>query len=284
MMQKLSSIAFSLLLATFFASCDKVDDPFTNNNGSGGGGGNASPDAQKILLEDLTGFRCTNCPQAHDIADQLSELYGDQLIVVGIHCSFQFALPTGATPDDPYHTDFRTAAGDEYYEFFGNPGLPTGSINRLIIDNSRLVPYSAWAETIDPMIGNIAPANVDVNINSYDSGTRTVDFEVSMAITESLEPGQYFMTAYLVEDSIYDWQLNAGVDVENYLHRHVLRDNVNGTWGSLAFDNGNAGQENSLSFQYTLDEAWKSEHCEIVAYLYHGETREIVQVDKAFIE
>lgn len=282
-MQKLCSIALTMLVAAFFASCDKVEDPFANNNG-GGGGGNASPDAQKILLEDLTGFRCTNCPQAHDIANQLSELYGDQLIVVGIHCSFQFAFPTGATPDDPYHTDFRTQAGDEYYEFFGNPGLPTGSINRLIIDNSQLVPYSAWAETIDPMIGNIAPANVSVNINSYNSTTRTVDFEVNLAITESLEPGQYFMTAYLVEDSIYDWQLNAGVDVENYLHRHVLRDNVNGTWGSLAFDNGNAGQENSLSFQYTLDEAWKSEHCEIVAYLYHGETREIVQVDKAFIE
>jgi hypothetical protein len=281
-MQKLSSIAFTLLLAAFFASCDKVDDPFVNDGGNGGS--NASPDAQKILLEDLTGFRCTNCPQAHDIADQLSELYGDQLIVVGIHCSFQFAFPTGATPDDPYHTDFRTPAGDEYYEFFGNPGLPTGSINRLIIDNSRLVPYSAWAETIDPMIGNTAPANVDVSINSYNSDSRTVDFEVNMSITETLEPGQYFMTAYLVEDSIFDWQLNAGVNVENYLHRHVLRDNVNGTWGSLAFDNGNAGQENSLSFQYTLDEAWKSEHCEIVAYLYHGETREIVQVDKAFIE
>jgi len=273
-----------LLFSLAFIGCDKVDDPFDAQ--TGGGGGNASPEAQRILLEDLTGFRCTNCPQAHDIANNLSNIYGDQLIVVGIHCSAQFSTPNSPqSPDYPsYSTEFRTPAGVTYFtELFGSPGLPTGSINRRVIDNSRLVAPSAWAETVAPMIDQIARANLIVNINSYNENSRVVNFDVEMVITADLEPGQYFMTAYMVEDSIYDWQLNNGVNIENYLHRHTLRDNVNGTWGALAFNSGAAGQENTLNYQYTLDEAWKEQHCEIIAYLYHGESREIVQVNKAWV-
>ncbi len=281
-----------LVLGATFSACDKVDDPFLNEdqnptnpgvnpNDTVNGGDTNYVYYQKVLLEDLTGFRCTNCPDAHNIATNLSNIYGDQLIIVNIHGSAQFSTPSIS---GSYTTDFRTPAAEEYYsDFFNNPALPTGSINRKVFDNSRLVASSAWAEKIDPLIGQTAPANVVVEINSYNDANRQVDVDIEMEIHQDLGPGEYYMIAYLVEDSIYDWQLDNGTNVENYLHRHVLRDNLNGTWGSLAFTSGNAGQQKTTSFQYSLSEAWKEEHCEIVAYLYHGDTREIVQVNKAWV-
>lgn len=270
----------SLFLSLFIIGCDKVDDPFVDQNG---GGGEIAADAQKVLLEDLTGFRCTNCPQAHDIGENLKNIYGDQLIILAVHGSAQFSTPN-APGSAMYTTDFRTEASVTYFnELYSQVGLPSGGVNRISYDGSRAVAPSAWGEKIAPLVEQTAKANLDVVINDYDENTRTVDFDVPMAITSDLGAGSYYMIAHMVEDSIYDWQLDNGVNVENYLHRHTLRDNVNGTWGELVFENGASGQENTLSYQYTIDPAWKQEHCEIVAYLYHGDTREVIQVNKAWV-
>jgi hypothetical protein len=236
---------------------------------------------QRVLLEHLTGFKSANCPQAHSIAQNLQTFYSGQLIEVRIHSS-QFAVPTGMTSEDPYHTDFSTPAGNIYYEeFFNSPGVPTGGVNRMEHNASVAVNPGFWNQAIEPMINLTPRAELIISVNSYNESTRQVDFDVEMEVIANLNPGAYYMTAYLVEDSIYDWQLNNETDQENYLHRHVLRDNVNGTWGSLAFNSGVAGQENTLNFQYTLDAAWKEEHCSLVVYLYHEDTRKIVQVNKA---
>lgn len=296
-MRKIFLIPF--FMVTCFMACDKTE-PFDTppnqvGNGNGGSGTDTSGtdttgtdttvilNVQKVLLEDLTGFRCTNCPDAHNVANSLSQLYGDQLIVIGVHCSWQFSTPNSAGSDS-YTTDFRTDAAVTYFEeLYGQPSLPNGVINRRVFDNSILVPHSQWAEKVDPLLQATPLAKVNVSINSYNEATRQVNLDVEMETTQTMDPGQYFMIAHLVEDSIYDWQLNNGVDVENYLHRHVLRDNINGTWGDLAFSDGSAGQENTLSYNYTLDEAWKEEHCEIIAYIYNADTREIVQVDKKLV-
>lgn len=277
-------IFFLFVLGGVFTACDKVDDPFDSNHPGSGNGGNADQsNTQRILLEDLTGFRCNNCPDAHNTAKNLANIYGDQLIVVNIHGSAQFSTPNGAGSPS-FTTDFRTTEAIEYYNnFFETPPLPNGSINRKMFDNSRLVPHAQWAQRIAELIDETPTVRIDVNINNYDNATRTVDVDIDMEITQELEPGEYFMVAYLVEDSIYDWQVHGVNHIENYLHQHVLRDNLNGTWGSLAFSSGAAGQQKTTSFQYSLNEAWKEQHCEIVAYLYQADSREILQVNKALI-
>lgn len=279
----LKGLFWILIAGTLFVGCDKNVDPFDGTTGGSTGPDTSSSGVvQKVLLEDLTGFRCTNCPQAHAIADNLADIYGEQLIIVGIHCSLQFAFPTG-DEGEPYSTDFRTEAGETYYEEFGMPGLPTGLVSRRIINNSPIIAPPDWAETVSGIITETPRASLEFENVEYNEGNRNVTFDLDMESLAELDPAQYFVTIYLTEDSIYDWQLNAGVDVENYLHRHVLRDNINGTWGELAFANGDAGQQNTLSFDYTLDEAWKEEHCELIAYIYNGDTREVLQANKVYV-
>lgn len=275
-MKILSILTLALATVLINSGCDKVEKPFAEFN--------ASTSNQKVLLEKFTGFRCTNCPQANDIAQNLQSVFGDQLLIVGVHCSLQFAFPTGATPDDPYHNDYRTTAGEAYYAEYNQPGLPSVLVNRRIVEGTAVVAPSEAADIIQQILSTPASALIEFENVNYNESNRQVSFGVKMSTIADLEPGNYFMTAYLVEDSIYDWQLSAGVNVENYLHRHVLRDNINGTWGELAFNNGAANQDETLNYQYTLNEDWNADNCEIVAYLYHEETREIVQVEKAYVK
>ena len=44
------------------------------------------PAQRVVLLEDFTGQRCSNCPTATAVIEQLHEAYGEALVAVGIHC------------------------------------------------------------------------------------------------------------------------------------------------------------------------------------------------------
>ena len=52
-----------------------------------------------------------------------------------------------------------------------------------------------------------------------------------------------------------------------YVHNHVLRGSINGTWGEQ-FDVP-MGAEKSVSHTATLDSKWKSEDTYIVAFVYN---------------
>ena len=60
-------------------------------------------ECKKILLEDYTGHKCGNCPRAAEKAEELKEIYGDQLIPIAIHAGF-FASDFGGN----FTTDFTS--------------------------------------------------------------------------------------------------------------------------------------------------------------------------------
>ena len=130
----MKNLAFLFGFILLMASCDKVDDPYpeggpTNDPGDGSepfigtlvidtmiDPGMASGLVIKnILLEDYTGFKCTNCPQAHDVADDLRATYGEQLIVMSLHVSESFA---GPDPGTAFDIDLRTEDGEIYFPQF----------------------------------------------------------------------------------------------------------------------------------------------------------------------
>src|SRR6186713_1163342 len=100
------TLAVMIVAGLFLHGCDKVDAPYGQPAAETGG-------TQKVLLEDLTGFHCTNCPDGHRKAKQLKELFGDRLYLLSVHAGF-FAMPN--IWGNPLYTyDFRNPAGDEIY-------------------------------------------------------------------------------------------------------------------------------------------------------------------------
>src|SRR5690606_24123114 len=108
------------------------------------------------LLEDLTGHRCNNCPRAARLAADLKNLYGDQLILVGVHTG-GFAAPLPPLGDGFYDTDFRTPAGTAYSNAFQVMFYPAGMVNRRSYSGSPVLAENSWGSAVADMAGDTSP-------------------------------------------------------------------------------------------------------------------------------
>lgn len=130
----MKKILIIVCLAFIFASCNKIEGPYIEKSGK------KDVDVEfpkldtaqvvhKILFEEYTGHRCTNCPAGHQEINRLLTEYGDDLVVVAIHSGY-FAQPMG----DIFNYDFRTTAGDKICELFTSSPLdipnPAAMTNR----------------------------------------------------------------------------------------------------------------------------------------------------------
>ncbi len=258
-----------LALAALFAACDKVENPI-----QAGDDGTTPPPpeetVQKVLLEEYTGHKCPTCPAAHVIAASLSATYGDRLIIVGEHVS-SLANPE---PGTDYDTDFRTAAGNAYFAKWYSDVIPRGLFNRTAFNGNVPLSSANWANAINDLIGQVPTMRVEFSAFAFNSATNTVTTTVTctplVAVDHDLN-----LTVQLIEDHVIDYQYNAAAtppDIPEYDHRHVLRDNLNGTWGEpLVTGSAPASTPISKSFTYTLPaNVVNASHCALVAYVWNA--------------
>lgn len=287
-------LLFTCCTALFIQSCDYVSNPYETITAAGGPG-DSTVHERRVLVEDYTGHKCTACPPAAVAAQQLINTFGEKVIVVGVHAGF-FATPTtpAGAPAGSYLVDFRTAAGTAYDSptYFGisSEGNPNGMINRKDYDGTstaHIKSYSSWPTEVASLLA--IPPVADLTItNVYNAGTRSLSINlVSEFISDTLLSGSYSLIVMITQDSIIDWQLNNGVHVPDYVHRHVLRDNVNGTWGeSLVSGTITPGAPITKNYVYTLPAAYLGNtcdalHCHVVAFIYNTANYEVIQAAEA---
>ena len=86
---------------------------------------------QKVLIEELTGVRCVNCPVGTAEVLRLQELLGEQVIAVALHAG-SFAIPY-----DDSQGDFRIPETASLLIYLGSPlGYPSAVINRKLYEAS----------------------------------------------------------------------------------------------------------------------------------------------------
>ncbi len=274
------SLLTLLLVAVLATGCDYVNDP--TPPGSGGGNNNGNTVKRRALLEEFTGHRCNTCPAAHVVAANLATAYGEDLIVVAVHATDFFAAPLDPpAADGSYSTDFRTPAGDAYATSFSVSFLPTGLVNRTPFNSSTTISSGNWSSAIADIIDQDAALDVWVSALQHNATANTVTAEVKVAVLQAIT-GTHNLTVYLTEDHVTDWQLNSLVtppDVENYDHRHVLRTNLNGTWGDEVIGTAAAvGDTLTLTFtDVAMDPDWNADNCALVAYVYNTASNEVLQ-------
>jgi Outer membrane protein Omp28 len=250
---------------------------------------------RKVLLEDYTGHKCTACPAAAIVANSLLATNGENVIVVGVHAGF-FATP--ATSGTQYLADFRTTESTSYDTYFGisNIGNPNGMINRkdfTTTTTTHVKAYGSWATEVAIELAKPALAKIEI-ANTYNSTTRVLNCSIDARfLYDTLTGGPYKLSLMVLQDSIVADQLDAGVYVPAYVHRHVLRANLNGTWGdNLVTGAIVANAVINKSYTYTLPATYPvaggasatscdASHCYIVAFIYNDATKEVIQVEEA---
>lgn len=214
-----------------------------------------------VLIEDLTGQRCINCPDGNDIITDIIKTYGeDNVIAVGIHCG-----PLGFAGNSK-RVGLMTDTGVEYYKYWANGtnlGQPSAIFNRKKGPSDN---FNNWAAEVGLIISE--KANLSVNIaNAYDAKTRKLTTKVGAFGVNGTVSGK--LQVWIVEDGIKAMQLMPdGSANQEYIHNHVFRAAVNGTWGEDI--TVKEGETTSNDYSYVLPETWNADNISVVAFVYNG--------------
>lgn len=211
---------------------------------------------RRVLLEDFTGQRCVNCPKASDEIKALQEQYGeDHVIAVGIHSG-----PLGFYTKGDY-LGLSTEVGDEYYDHWALEYQPVG-----LIDRGAPLEYTAWNARIREELEKTAPVEIDIELHQKDNQL-TVRAEV-MGI-DGTTSGK--LQLWLTEDGITAFQMMPdGTRNMEYIHRHVFRAAINGTWGeSVSVAEGETFT--TKDYLFAIPEGWNADRLSVVAFVYNDQ-------------
>ena len=213
-----------------------------------------------ILIEDFTGQRCVNCPTGTEIINGIVDTYGeDNVIAVGIHSG-----PLGFAGNSKT-VGLMTDTGNEYYTHWDKEnkmGQPWVIFNRKTSPDSH---YNNWAAMVGTIISEKANLSVKID-NAYDAATRTLTTTVGAFGTNGTVNGK--LQVWIVEDGIKALQMMPdGKPNKEYMHNHVFRAAVNGTWGEDV--TVKEGETTTKQYQYVLPEAWDADKIAVVAFVYN---------------
>lgn len=241
-------------MAMAAASCSNIDegDRFIEVNPEEVG--------RAILIEDFTGQRCVNCPTGTEIINGIVEAYGeDNVIAVGIHSG-----PLGFAGNSKT-VGLMTDTGNEYYTRWDKEnkmGQPWVIFNRKTSPDSQ---YYNWAAQVSTIISE--KANLSVNIaNAYDADKRTLTTTVEADGVNGTVKGK--LQVWIMEDGVPALQMMPdGSANKEYIHNHVFRAAVNGTWGEEV--TVKEGETTTKQYSYVLPEAWVADNIAVVAFVYN---------------
>lgn len=239
-----------LLFFTFlplFAACDHIAEGDRLIEVAGPA---PTETSKTVLLEDFTGQRCSNCPTGTEVIEQLQAVYGDRLVAVGIHSG-----PLGFK-GTPTVKGLATDVGDEYYSHWNLEYQPVGLICR-----QGAVNYTDWAKAVLEEMAKTSTVKMEVearlNGNQIDI---TVNEEAYADYSGNLQ-------VWVLEDSITALQtMPDGKNNREYVHNHVLRTPVNGTWGEPVTMTKGAKLQQTMT--QPLGDDWNPANLSIVAFVY----------------
>ena len=234
---------------------------------------------KKVLLEEFTGVRCVNCPQAQaEIKNLQTEgIFGENLIAISYHAGF-FSEPYSDSQND-----FRTTAGTEILNFLETPiGYPSAVVNRKKFEGERslqLIQFATWGGFIGQVLVEEAQIAIDLT-TTYNSGNRLVEIAVgTLPLDDILEPLN--LTVLITENDIQDTQLTNDGRVNDYAQTHTFRTTVTNTFGEALAASLNTGNRVDKNYTFTLPSDWVAENCSVVAFVHQASDGiEVLQVEE----
>jgi hypothetical protein len=233
---------------------------------------------KKVLLEEFTGHMCPNCPKAGETARKLHDFYGNRLIIISYHTGF-YARTSTAFP-----VDYRTNEGDALNSFFKVQFYPSGMVNRSLSGQTQLMGPVDWSESIASQFRKKPGLTLEItpSFNRATGNFRT-DIKLKLLSTSS---SALRLCLFLTEDSLVSAQSISGDPrypsgfIQDYLHMHVFRTSLTGTWGEPVFESGmGALTEKTVSCSGVLDSRYIPGNCHWVAFVISDADKTVQQAE-----
>lgn len=252
-------------------SCDNSTNPI-----------NPETVVKKVLMEEFTGVRCVNCPQAKIEIDNLQSenLFGEKFIAVAYHAGF-FSRPYNNSKNN-----YRTDQGDVLIEFLDQPiGFPSGVINRKLFSGEadlQIEAFATWGGFVGQELEEAAMMSLDL-ATTYNASNRILNVSVGITPLQNISD-DLNLSILITEDDIVDVQLTPEGIVEDYAQTHVFRTMITNTLGDPITDALVANQSTSNIYSFILPTEWVAENCKVVAFVHQAiESKEVLQVEEVAI-
>lgn len=234
-----------------------------------------------VLIEDITGVRCVNCPGAAiKIKEIIADKSEDSVISIAL-----YPWPRNTnnlfTLTAPYD-GFPIVASDissQIVESLGiPPGMPNGYVDRYIFA-PQTVRYNAvgnWSTLVDQRLKLNTPVNI--TLQKSISG-RKINVDVKLQYTQSV-PGTHKFALYMTEDNIVSKQATTAGTNDNYVHNHVLRHTFDLAVGKVLAATLVSGRTFDKHFEYEVPADFKIENCHIICVITDATTDEVINARK----
>ena len=228
---------------------------------------------RRVLIEDHTGQKCHNCPHATTIIHNLQRVYGSRIVPVAIHSQAQGIMePSG----------LGNELGNTYYNNWKLEFKPAGLVNRMDGGDGVVLDKTIWTMAVQYLLSDETPDPLDIRIKAEQQAGNPQQASVSVKVISTSDASvSGKLQVWITEDNIVAQQDSMGTHISNYVHNHVLRASVNGTWGEDVSVSGFGGTK-EFHYDAPLSSAWKPENLAIVAFVYNDDG--VVQVQRQVIK
>lgn len=235
------------------------------------------PEAGKVeLIMEFTGQRCSNCPDGARVIHDLQEAYPDNIVAICLHPSgpdLEYTKPLG--PDKGLRSELAT----ELYHYYNPPSFPFALFDGMEVPQSRF--FLQWSNPALNLVNAETPVVIESEA-SYDEN-RNITVNATCDFVRGSYPGPLNIAVWIMENGITARQLSQSAgEIRDYVHNHVARASLNGTWGesvgaSFAF-------EQKLDYSVSLENAdikWVLDNCQVVVFLVDPASKNVIQTSLA---
>jgi len=233
-----------------------------------------TPQDKVVLIEDFTGAACPNCPDGHIAVADVIANYPNKIIAIA---EYNF-------PSDPLYIE-QNMVTSESLDLNGYLG-PVSAWPAIFIDRKDFgadgdleeLPANVAASAAE-QVTLTAPVNLYIE-NTFDNVSRTLTVSVKVKYTSTvILPNN--LSIVLTESNIIAAQIddNAGGEVEDYVHNHVLRKTLTFFSGDALPEENVAGRVYEFEYTYALPANWNADNMYAIAFVHNFEAdnKEILQ-------
>ncbi|MCE1165634.1 MAG: Omp28-related outer membrane protein [Bacteroidetes bacterium] len=211
----------------------------------------AQTDSNNVLLEVCTGTWCQYCPCGHVVVEQVLSYFPNTL-VLEYH---------GGSTSDP----FENFNGNSILSTLGFNSYPTGVIGRF----TGIIDRNAWLVQTMNQAGWDPSVRIQF-VKSYNASTRQLNLTANVTSLRDIDTNVNINFVMLEDNLIYSQTGNSScTGGTNYVHKHVVRDMVNGALGeSISTGHWAANTVKSKTWNYTVSSSWVDNNCQIGVFAY----------------
>lgn len=238
-----------------------------------------APDPKAILLMDITGVGCSNCPDAAVLAKNIQSSNPGRVNVLAVY-PFIFPNHPLTNPFGGYDTLANSDAEGLVTNLGSIVGLPTGIIDQIKIGGSPFIAPSSWAGTVSSRLPLSSPANINLS-STWINADNKARLEIKVQYHQNVPAGtKNLLYIGITEDNIVGKQAHKD-SASNYAYKykfmHVLRKLITPVTGDTLKANLTAGRVFEKHYYINPRFNWKPANLNATVWIVDATTKEILQ-------